>query len=79
MQDKKPRNENGLAHGLWKIHYKNGQLTYELMYKNGVSNGPITYYTVNGEVSYIGHYKNDEKIGFWCWYFYGKSMNFYAR
>jgi hypothetical protein len=35
MQDKKPLNEQGEAHGYWEIYHGNGQPSFRINYING--------------------------------------------
>jgi hypothetical protein len=36
MQDKRPINEKGEAHGQWEVYWSNGELCYIGNYMNGI-------------------------------------------
>ena len=59
MQDIKPRNNNGIPHGLWKEFHENGQLIFICNYVNGKPIGPARWFYPDGKLKYnLFYYDN---------------------
>ena len=72
MQDKKPRNENGFAHGYWERYHHNGNLWFKVW----------EVYYHNGNLWFKGSYLKGERIGFCKWYNSDSSIDdicFYCK
>lgn len=46
----KPRNENGLAHGLWECYWSNGELYYKAYFVNDNRIGYMEDYGYTGKL-----------------------------
>lgn len=69
MQDKKPRNEQGKAHGLWETYWTNGNLNYKGNYTNGLQNGYCEQYYYDYEtICYQGNFINGFQYGYYISY-----------
>ena len=82
MQNKKPLNDKGQAHGLWERYYSNGNLEYKGLYVNGKRHGLCESYWSNGKSYYKGSFIKGKQIGLWLWYSQDLSRlttKFYAR
>jgi antitoxin component YwqK of YwqJK toxin-antitoxin module len=65
MQNKKPRNDNGMPHGNWETYYDNRQLSHKGFFIDGRRNGFHESYYENGNVDYKGNFINGEVYGYW--------------
>ena len=79
MQDKRPYNKEGLAHGLWVKYYTNGNLWYRENWVNGVHDGPFESYTMNGDPICKCVKKNNEYVGYYARYDFPNDNKFYAK
>jgi hypothetical protein len=64
MQDKTPRNEQGLPHGQWEQYHKYGNLRYKGLWINGKCFGCHKSYLVNGSLSYVGNFIDNKFYGY---------------
>ena len=53
-----PIDENGKKHGLFSIWYPNGNLSYELNYKDGKLHGLYRYWHPNGKLCHEENFRN---------------------
>ena len=82
MQDKKPRNENGFAHGYWERYHHNGNLWFKGEFINGKRHGQWEDYFENGNPFLKSEYLKGERIGFCKWYNSDSSIDdicFYCK
>lgn len=63
--DLKPRNEKGLAHGLWETYFPNGQLDYRGEFVNGIQHGYCESYWPDGDIFYMGSFNMRKRVGHW--------------
>jgi len=60
----KPK-KDGPLDGPYKYYYKNGQLEFEINYKNGKRDGPYKMYYENGQLKEEGNFKDNKEEGLW--------------
>jgi antitoxin component YwqK of YwqJK toxin-antitoxin module len=80
MQDKKPTNEQGLAHGVWERYYQNNQLSYKGLCLNGRRFGLHESFYEDGRLHYKCYYINNNHSGYHEDNLTGKKKKrYYAR
>ena len=70
-------NENGEKHGTCKWYHENGNLKYEVNYKDGELHGTWKGYHKNGKLNWEWNYENGKLLNLnWEWnYENGKLLN----
>jgi antitoxin component YwqK of YwqJK toxin-antitoxin module len=60
---------NGKFHGLYELYHPNGQLSFQIMYKDGLKDGLSDTYFENGEPQSKLNYRDGEDHGEHVWYY----------
>ena len=81
MNDIKPRNEKGQAHGRWETYHSNGQLANKGIYINGQQNGYWEVYRADGRLHYIINHILGKKVGYckFVWFDNVEEKEYHAK